>query len=183
MSPHTVISEIDDLFAEHGGNRYSEVVTQLEHTLQCAQLAEDADSEPALIVAALLHDIGHILHRFGAEPAAQGIDDHHEAIGAGWLTRAFPPMVTEPVRLHVDAKRYLCSVDPEYFATLSPASVRSLELQGGPMGAVEAESFEENPYFEAAVRLRRWDEAGKVEGQRTLSFEHFTDYFHSVLAE
>lgn len=182
MEPPSIVSEINDLFVEHGDKRYSEVVTQAEHALQCAQAAEQADSDPALIVAAMLHDIGHMLHKFGPEPAAKGIDDHHESIGAGWLARAFGPDVTEPIRLHVDAKRYLCAVDPDYFGTLSPASVRSLQLQGGPMGDAALAAFEQGPHFEAAIKLRRWDEAAKVKGRRTLSYEHFADFFDAAMA-
>jgi len=183
MCSQAIITEINRLFAEQGGNRYSEVVTQLEHALQCAQLAEDAGSEHALTVAALLHDIGHMLHKFGPDPAAKGIDDKHEAIGAGWLARAFSPAVTEPICLHVDAKRYLCTSDPNYFDTLSPASIRSLQLQGGPMSTAEAASFEQNPHFEAAVHLRRWDEAAKVADRRTLNYDHFADLFDCVLLQ
>lgn len=183
MTANAITEEIETLFSEHGNNRYSEVVTQAEHALQCAKLAEMAGSDNALIVAALLHDIGHMLHKLGPEPAAKGIDDRHEAVGAGWLARAFGPAVTEPIRMHVDAKRYLCAVDPDYFDTLSPASVRSLQLQGGPMNAEEVASFDENPHFSAAVQLRRWDEAAKVAGERTPSFSYYTNLFDAVLTQ
>ena len=168
MTDHdAILAEIEAIFAANGNNRYSEAVTQREHALQAAHQAETADSSSSLITAALLHDIGHMLHKFGPEPAAQGIDDKHEDIGAGWLAKRFGAVVTEPVRLHVAAKRYLCAVEPDYFGNLSPASVRSLKLQGGPMSAEEVDAFENGPHFAAAVALRRWDEGAKVSGKNT----------------
>lgn len=177
----TTLAEIEDMFAARGNNRYSEAVTQREHALQAAQQAEDAESSSALITAALLHDIGHMLQRFGPEPAARGINDKHEDIGAGWLARYFGPDVVEPVRLHVDAKRYLCAVEPGYFATLSPASVRSLELQGGPMSPEEVQAFEGGDHFAAALALRRWDEGAKVSDAATPDFAHYREHIRSSL--
>ena len=176
-----ILAEIEEMFAARGDNRYSEAVTQREHALQAALQAEEASSSSALITAALLHDIGHMLQRFGPEPAAQGIDDKHEDIGAGWLAKHFRPDVVEPVRLHVDAKRYLCAVEEDYFATLSPASVRSLELQGGPMDAAEASAFEAGPYFDGAVALRRWDEGAKQKGLPTPDLGHFSAHVRASL--
>lgn len=182
MSEHdTVLKEIEDIFAANGDKKYSEAVTQREHALQAAQQAEGAGSTSALITAALLHDIGHMLQKFGPEPAAKGIDDKHEDIGAGWLARRFGSAVTEPVRLHVDAKRYLCAVEPDYFDTLSPASVRSLELQGGPMNGDEVDEFEAGPHFAAAIALRRWDEGAKVSGKTTPGFEHYLPHISASL--
>lgn len=182
MSEHdAILEEIETIFATNGDKRYSEAVTQREHALQAARQAEDAGSSSALITAALLHDIGHMLHRFGPEPAARGIDDKHEDIGAGWLARRFRPAVSEPVRLHVDAKRYLCAVEPDYFGTLSPASVRSLELQGGPMSRSEVDAFEGGPHFAAAIALRRWDEGAKLPGKDTPDFAHYRPHIRASL--
>ena len=177
----TTLAEIEDMFAARGDNKYSEAVTQREHALQAARQAEEAESSNALITAALLHDIGHLLQRFGPEPAAQGINDKHEDIGAGWLARHFVPDVVEPVRLHVDAKRYLCAVEPDYFATLSPASVRSLELQGGPMSPEEVQSFEAGDHFAAAVALRRWDEGAKVSDAATPDLAYYREHIRSSM--
>lgn len=149
-----------------------ERVSQLEHALQCAHFAEQAGAADGLIVATLLHDIGHILE--GGEHAAErGIDARHEALGADWLARRFGPEVSQPVRLHVAAKRYLCATDPGYFDRLSPASVRSLALQGGPMSPTEVAAFEADPFATDAVRLRQWDEQGKVVGLKTPELEYF----------
>lgn len=183
MTGHdAVLKEIEDIFAANGNNRYSEAVTQREHALQAALQAEELGSSSALITAALLHDIGHMLHKFGPEPAAKGINDRHEDIGAGWLARRFGAAVTEPVRLHVDAKRYLCAVEPDYFGTLSAASVRSLELQGGPMSRDEVDEFESGPHFAAAIALRRWDEGAKISGKNTPGFEHYLPHISASLS-
>src|SRR5471032_2143591 len=129
------------LFARHGGDGYfGEKVTQAEHALQSAALAEAEQASPALIVAALLHDVGHLIHTGGEDIAERGIDARHEAIGATYLARHFGPAVVEPVRLHVPAKRYLCAIDKTYWQDLSPASKRSLELQGGAFTPDEAEA-------------------------------------------
>lgn len=152
------------LYAERGAAEYhGEAVTQLEHALQTAQLAEQAGADPQLIVAALLHDVGHLL----------GEGDDHEALGYRYLMKYFGPEVCEPVRLHVAAKRYLCTKDESYRAGLSPESQRTLHLQGGVMTDHEMLEFEANPYFAAAVALRRWDDAAKVPGLATLPFLHY----------
>ncbi|HEV2299925.1 MAG TPA: HD domain-containing protein, partial [Stellaceae bacterium] len=157
------IDRLLTLLSAKGGAQYGEeAVTQLEHALQCAALAAAEGAPAASIAAALLHDIGHLLHRHGDSPALRGIDDRHEALGGKALARDFAAAVAEPVRLHVAAKRYLCAADPEYFARLSPASVRSLALQGGPMPAEEAARFLALPHAEAAIRVRQWDDAAKV---------------------
>src|SRR5215470_2131 len=168
------IDQIFERFERHGGADYgSERVRQLEHALQCAALAETEGAEASLITAALLHDIGHLLHDLGERPAARGIDDRHELRGREWLGRWFGEAVTEPVRHPVDAKRYLTASAPGYFATLSPASVRSLELQGGPFTAELGASFIGLPYAPDAVRLRRWDEAAKAPGRATPDLAYF----------
>jgi gamma-butyrobetaine dioxygenase len=158
------VDEIIRLFETRGQRDYlGEPVSQLEHALQTAQLAAAEGASDALVAAALLHDIGHLL---GPEenPAERGIDAVHEESGGAWLASRFGPEVTEPVRLHVAAKRYLCAADPAYQAALSPASVHSLQLQGGPFDAEQVRQFEENPYHQGAVRLRRWDDAAKIPG-------------------
>ena len=178
----TPIEQIFERFDRHGGKDYgSEGVRQLEHALQCAALAEAENAAPALIAASRLHDIGHLIHDLGREPAARGIDDRHEVLGQEWLTRWFGADVTEPVRLHVPAKRYLTATDPGYFATLSAGSVRSLELQGGPFPQDGAAEFIGQPYAAEAVRLRRWDEGAKVPGKVTPNLAHFRPYLEASL--
>lgn len=157
-------------------------VNQQQHALQSAALAEQQGEPPALIVAALVHDIGHMVHDLGEDPASHGVDDRHEELGARWLAARFGADVVEPVRLHVPAKRYLCAVDPGYFARLSPDSVRSLVLQGGPMSADEVRAFESLPHAQAAVRLRRIDETAKDPVAKTPSVDHFMRYVDQVLA-
>jgi [1-hydroxy-2-(trimethylamino)ethyl]phosphonate dioxygenase len=158
----TAIDEVFELFERRGREAYfGESVSILEHSLQAAWLAEQAGAEPHLLVAALLHDVGHLLHQMPGDIAERGIDGRHEAIGEAWLRFRFGPDVSEPVRLHVEAKRYLCCVEPAYLANLSPSSIQSLELQGGPLSPEEARDFERNPRFQDAVALRRWDDAAK----------------------
>jgi [1-hydroxy-2-(trimethylamino)ethyl]phosphonate dioxygenase len=169
-----VLGEIETLLTTKGHRPYGlHDVSQLQHALQAAWLAEQVGAEPALVAAALLHDIGHMTHGLGENPAAQGTDDRHEEVGYRYLTAYFGPEVTEPVRLHVAAKRYLCAVEPNYFARLSPDSVLSLKLQGGPMGPRDVAAFRTNPYAGAAVRLRRFDEAAKVKDLDTPPPTHF----------
>jgi phosphonate degradation associated HDIG domain protein len=169
-----VWDEIAELFAARGADLYvGEPVTQLEHGLQAAHLAEVAEAPDTLVAAALLHDIGHLLPEDAEGAAAAGIDARHEEAGQAWLAGRFGPAVTEPVRLHVAAKRYLCAVEPAYLATLSPASVHSLGLQGGPMTDAEARSFEANPHYRDAVRLRRWDDEAKIVGLAVPGFDHY----------
>ncbi len=154
----TLLSQLEAL----GGSRYGgEAVSQLDHALQCATLARSAGAEDALITAALLHDIGHLVNPKDKGAAAAGIDAAHETIGATYLSRWFGPAVTAPVAQHVAAKRYLCQAEPGYFQTLSEESARSLALQGGPFTAEEAEAFLAGPHAKAALALRRWDEAAK----------------------
>lgn len=173
--------EILALLARGDRDLYSgERISQLEHALQCAWFAEQAGAPTALVVATLAHDVGHILAG-GEYAAARGVDGRHEESGADFLARRFGPEVSEPVRLHVAAKRYLCAVDPAYFDRLSPASVRSLALQGGPMSPQEVEAFEASPHAEAAVRLRQWDEQGKIVGLRTPGLEHFRPMVQAAL--
>jgi phosphonate degradation associated HDIG domain protein len=156
------IRQILRLFAERGHSEYGhEAVTQQEHALQAAALARAEGASTTLITAALLHDIGHLLHDLPDTAPDEGLDDRHEELAASWLARSFGADVVEPVRLHVAAKRYLCAVEPAYRARLSPPSLQSLELQGGPMTDEEVRQFRESPHHAAAVSLRRWDDAAK----------------------
>lgn len=179
MKPSSLplVDRIQQLFAERGDNMYAgEPVTQTEHALQCAARAEVASASEAMITAALLHDVGHLLHNFDEDCAERGIDDRHEQLGAKWLEKWFGPDVSEPVKLHVPAKRYRCSVDRAYHDELSAASKLSLRLQGGPMSEAEAAAFRQHAYFEQALQLRSWDEAAKVVDLDTPSLSHFLQY-------
>ncbi|WP_166829733.1 phosphonate degradation HD-domain oxygenase [Thalassoroseus pseudoceratinae] len=169
-----VVEQILELWETRGDSQYGqEAVTQREHALQTAMLARQADASAELVTAALLHDVGHLLHKLPEDAPDQGIDDRHETIGARWLQQHFPPEVWQPVVLHVPAKRYLCAVDQSYLHHLSQPSVQSLQLQGGPMSPEEIAAFQKNPYAEAAVQLRRWDDDAKIVGLETPRIEDF----------
>lgn len=162
---------IETLFASHGTAWYGgEAISQTAHALQCAQLAEQAREPEPLIVAALLHDVGHLLL---AESTTT--DMHHQEAAADALAGLFGEDVTEPVRLHVAAKRFLCAVDPDYFSTLSPASVQSLALQGGPYNEAQADAFAASPHADAAVRLRRYDDLAKMVDLATPPLAHYLE--------
>lgn len=152
---------------------FGEPVSQLEHALQAAAAAERTGASDALVVAALLHDIGHLVHGLPEDVAEHGVDARHEEIGELWLSERFNRLVTEPIRLHVAAKRYLCAVEPEYMEALSDASVASLALQGGPMSLDEVRVFEQSPFARDAVALRRWDDAAKVPGLDVPGVGHY----------
>ncbi len=181
MPTAPTIDDVLSLFERRGDSEYGgEPVTQLEHALQAAALAEMEGATPALIAAALLHDVGHLLHDLPVDAPDHGVDDRHESAAFNYLQQLFPQEVTEPVRLHVVAKRYLCAVDPDYQSTLSRPSVVSLELQGGPMSDAEAAHFRDVPFSQDAVRLRHWDDAAKVPQKQTPRLEHFAKYLHQV---
>jgi [1-hydroxy-2-(trimethylamino)ethyl]phosphonate dioxygenase len=177
----SVTQDILALYQRRGPATYGEGVTQNEHALQAALLAEKSGAKPALIAAALLHDIGHLLHELPEDIAEQGVDTRHEALGSAWLSQHFGPEVSEPVRLHVAAKRYLCRVEPAYFDALSEASKLSLRLQGGPMSMEEAEAFAALPVALDAVQVRRWDDEAKRVGLQTPAFEYFIPYLGTVV--
>ena len=139
------------------------------------------EADETLVAAALLHDIGHYTNEFGDDYIDQGIDNLHDEAGARVLQGFFPPVVIACVRLHVAAKRYLCATDPAYFDKLSPASVATLKLQGGPMNAAEVAEFRGNPYYAEAVQVRLWDEEGKVPGMSTPPFEHYAPVLQRVI--
>lgn len=174
-SADAFVTELADLFTRLGGLHYGEDVSQLEHALQTAHHAKIDGAPPELVAAALLHDIGHLLQKTGENAADLGIDTHHERISAGYLARAFGPEVTEPVRLHVAAKRYRVAVEPGYLASLSAASLQSLALQGGPMDEREIAAFLAEPAAQAALRLRGYDEAGKAPDIEVTGFDSYRE--------
>jgi gamma-butyrobetaine dioxygenase len=175
------VDEILALFASRGAAQYhGEMVSQEAHALQAAHLAERDGARSELIVAALLHDVGHLLDGQGEDLAERGIDGQHEAAGCAWLAEHLGPEVTEPIRLHVAAKRYLCAVDPAYLRGLSPASRLSLALQGGAMTTGEVTEFEGNLYFRDAVRLRHWDDAAKVADLAVPGLLHYRERLAAV---
>jgi [1-hydroxy-2-(trimethylamino)ethyl]phosphonate dioxygenase len=178
----TIVSFIADILTRRGADSYlGEDVTMQEHMLQSAHYAEQENASDELVAAALLHDIGHYTGEFGEDYIEQGVDDFHEDAGARVLAGLFPPLVVECVRSHVAAKRYLCATDPGYFSRLSPASVQTLALQGGPMAPDEAGEFERSPFFREAIRVRLWDEAGKVAGMTTPPFAHYQPLLQRVV--
>jgi len=169
-----IMDDLLSIYSDRGsGSYFGEPVSVTEHGLQAAQFARLSHAPDGLILAALLHDIGHLINSAPDDLAEWTSDDHHEITGSCWLRLRFGPEVSEPVRLHVPAKRYLCATVPDYFATLSPASVVTLRLQGGPMTLAETEAFEAEPYFRDAVRLRRWDEQAKIAGLSTGDFAYY----------
>lgn len=174
------MKQITDLFDRHGDNRYGEHVNQREHMLQCAKLAEDAGEAPAMIAAALLHDVGQFLEGAGDAAETHGHDAVHERLGEVFLSQWFPEEVTAPISLHVAAKRYLCAVEPGYLEDLSGASALSLSLQGGPFNEVECRAFEAHPFFKEAIRLRRYDDAGKQPGMTTPDIDHYAAILNTV---
>lgn len=178
-----IVAEIIDLFRARGDSGYGhEAVTQLEHALQAATLALENNATSELIAAALLHDIGHLLHELPDDAPDQGIDDHHERVGFHFLKSHFGPATYEPVKMHVDAKRYMCLARPGYYETLSEPSQVSLRLQGGPMDAEEANQFESNPHYQAAVELRIWDDTAKDPEKKTPPLEAFEPHLRRAFA-
>lgn len=175
------VAELTDLFTRLGDLHYGEGVSQLEHALQTAHHAKLDGAPPALVAAALLHDVGHLMQKIGENAADLGIDARHERISAGYLARAFGPEITEPVRLHVAAKRYRVAIDPDYLERLSPASLQSLALQGGPMSRDEIDAFLADPAAETALRLRGYDEAGKAPEAEVEGFETYHALLHDLI--
>ena len=169
-----ILEALVDIYEGRAGRPYGlSRINQRMHAVQAGWLARAHGGTPALVVAALLHDIGHMVHDLGEHPAARGVDDRHEQVGAQWLGRMFGPAVVEPVRWHVAAKRFLCATEPGYVACLSLDSIESLALQGGPMAADEVEAFERQPYWRDAVALRRIDEVAKDPDGPCPTFESF----------
>jgi phosphonate degradation associated HDIG domain protein len=169
-----VIEDLLKLYEVKGDREYEgEGISQLEHALQSAQLAEQAGAAPALVCAALLHDVGHLLNDKGETPTLRGVDDLHQYAALPFLRPYFPEAVLGPIRLHVDAKRYLCATRPDYYERLSEDSKRSLKLQGGVFAPAEAERFIGQPHAADAVQVRLWDDAAKVRGAATPGLAHF----------
>ena len=181
-TPRQKVAVLFSYMEIRGQSFYDEAVTQLEHALQCAALATQNDASPTLITSALLHDIGHfILDEHNADVVFLNTDLNHEEIGAQYLEPFFPKTITTPIRLHVPAKRYLCTTDATYYDGLSEASKMSLKLQGGVMSDVEQDAFEQIPYFQDALILRRWDDMAKVKGLETVQLETYRDIVQQCL--
>ena len=175
------VDEVLDLYRSYANDRYDEDITQLDHALQTAALARAEGADDALVAAALLHDVGHLLDLAQHGQRSTSTEDlGHEGRGARYLAALFPPSVTGPIALHVRAKRYRCAVDPGYHAGLSAGSTASLVLQGGPMSPDEAEQFAANPASAAAVQLRRWDDGGKVDGIEVPSLADYRPLLDSL---
>ncbi len=169
---------------KRGQSFYDEVVTQLEHALQCAALAQQNGASATLITGALLHDVGHIiLDEHNADRAFLDTDLTHEEVGAQYMEPFFPEAVTTPIRLHVPAKRYLCTTDASYHDGLSEASKRSFIVQGGVMSDEERNAFERIPHFQDALTLRRWDDLAKVKGLETAELETYRDIVQQCLRD
>jgi phosphonate degradation associated HDIG domain protein len=175
MNPASSVDEVLDLYERFGDDHYDEDVSQLAHALQTAALADAANASPSLVVAALLHDVGHLLHLRDGGRQEDGVDLAHEDVGARFLRSIFGPTVTAPIALHVRAKRYLCAIDPAYASSLSAGSTASLARQGGPLDAVDVARFEHVSGWSDAVRLRRWDDLGKVDGLEVRPLDHYRD--------
>ena len=176
-----VVEEIISLYERKGGRAYEgEGISQLAHALQSAQLAAGAGAPAPLVCAALLHDAGHLLNDQGETPTLRGVDDLHQYMALPFLRPHFPEAVLGPVRLHVDAKRYLCATRPEYHGRLSVDSKRCLKLQGGAFSPEEAARFIAQPYAADAVSVRLWDDAAKVAGAATPDLRHFASLLRGV---
>ncbi|MGI9410172.1 MAG: (R)-1-hydroxy-2-trimethylaminoethylphosphonate oxygenase [Hyphomicrobiaceae bacterium] len=182
LTRDNIVEFLADIFERRGDEEYlGEPVTMAEHMLQGATLAEQAGQDEVIIVAALLHDIGHFTSEFGTFSMDDTKDRYHEEAGAAILQQFFPSVVTDCVRYHVAAKRYLCATRPDYFKRLSQASVHSLELQGGPMDDEEVDEFEKNPNLDQIIRVRYLDEAGKRADMTTPPFSHFAPIVQRVV--
>jgi len=176
-----MINDIINIYAKWGVQKYDERISQMDHAVQCAALAQQSGASDDLIVASLLHDIGHLLELESKSGNVNiDIDDRHEATGTRYLAKSFGSGVTAPIALHVDAKRYLCAVEADYFSTLSAGSVRSLEIQGGIMNDDEVKRFESLPGFADAVSLRRWDEGAKLLNHVSPEFSTFVPIMERI---
>jgi len=177
-----IVDYIADVFSRRGAESYlGEKVSMAQHMLQSAQEAELSQADPDLIVAALLHDIGHYTNEIPDTVLMKGTDNYHEEAGANFLADYFPPSVTEPVRRHVATKRYLCATDPEYFSRLSEASVYTLKVQGGPMSPDEVAEFEKSPHLDSCIKVRVWDDAGKDPDKTYPEFSYYRDLVQSLV--
>lgn len=182
LTHETIIPFLGEIFTRRGAEEYlGEPVSIAEHMLQGAQLAEESGAREEVVAAALLHDVGHFTHDFPTDAADLGIDSRHEEAGAKVLEDFFPQVIVDCVRYHVDAKRYLCATDPEYYSALSDASVLSLKLQGGPMSEDEVKAFEQNPNYREIVQVRIWDDIGKVPDKQTPGFDYYLPLLERVV--
>lgn len=182
LTPETIVDFIGDIFRRRGADSYlGEQVTMSQHMLQGAFMAERAGAKDELIAAALLHDIGHYTSEFPEDALEKGVNNYHDSAGAAVLEPFFPKVVTDCVRHHVGAKRYLCATDPSYFDRLSAASVHSLNLQGGPMSDQEVSDFKKNPNLQDILQVRFWDEDGKDPDLETPPFEHYAPVLQRVV--
>ncbi len=182
LNQHTIVAFLQDIFERRGGEEYlGEPVTMAEHMLQGATMAERDGMDEEIIVAALLHDIGHFTSEFGTFTLQDTKDRYHEDAGADVLSGFFPTVVTDCVRHHVAAKRYLCATVPDYFDQLSEASVHSLNLQGGPMSPDEVTDFEKKPNLAKIIQVRYLDDGGKHSNMQTQSFAHFAPMVQRVV--
>jgi phosphonate degradation associated HDIG domain protein len=177
----SVADEVLAVYAARGAGAYfGERVSITQHCLQAAWFARVEGAPEPLVIAGLLHDVGHLLEAVPDDLAEWTSDAHHEETGARWLAERFGPAISEPVRLHVPAKRYLCATDAGYFRLLSSASVHTLKLQGGPMSPDETRAFEREPYWREAVRVRHWDDHGKVAGLEVPPLEAYLSLLNSA---
>jgi len=182
LTPDNIVAFLGDIFARRGGEEYlGEPVTMAEHMLQGAHFAQEANEPEVIIVSALLHDIGHFTSEFGTFSMDDVQDKFHEDAGAEVLEPFFPTLVTDCVRYHVAAKRYLCAAKPSYYKRLSEASIHSLNLQGGPMNADEVAAFEKNPNLKDIVKVRYYDEAGKRADLETKPFSYYAPMVQRIV--
>ena len=182
LSQENIVQYLLDIFKRRGAEAYlGESISMSEHMLQAAYAAELDEQSDEVISAALLHDIGHFTGEFPDDYIEQGVDNHHEKTGSAILERFFPESICYPVRWHVDAKRYLCAKEPDYFSGLSDASVKTLELQGGIFDEEQVKQFESSPDYLSAVQVRRYDDAAKVIGLETPPVEHYLQIVQRVL--
>jgi len=183
LTPETVVDTIVEIFDGLASQEYlGEPVTIADHMLQSATVAERNGLDKHVVIAALLHDIGHFTSEHGTFTMNDTMDRLHEDAGAQLIERFFPETVTDCVRHHVAAKRYLCAKRPHYFERLSEASIKSLELQGGPMSEAEMTAFEQQPHLEQIVQVRHMDDAGKVAGGDVLPLSHFLPTIREMVA-
>lgn len=182
LTPQNIVAFLGDIFERCGGEEYlGEPVTMAEHMLQGAHFAEKAGEPDVIVVSALLHDIGHFTSEFGTFSMDDTKDRLHEEAGAEVLEAYFPTLVTDCVRYHVAAKRYLCAAKPEYYKRLSEASIHSLNLQGGPMSDTEVEAFEKEPNLAEIVKVRYYDEAGKRADLQTKPFSYYAPMVQRIV--
>ena len=184
LTPDNIVAHLSLIFKHSGTQAYlGEPVTMAQHMLQAASMAEHQGHSKVVVAAALLHDIGHFTSDFGSFSMTDIYDRQHDIYGAKVLAPFFPEPVTQCVRHHVSAKRYLCATREEYFSQLSAASVHSLKLQGGPMSAQEVTEFEANPHLQEIIQVRLVDDGGKVANLKTRSFRDFEQLLQNLVDE